>query len=219
MDTRSFIACHECDLLYRDTPVALGSRACCRRCGALLYRRIPDSLDRTLACLLGAALLMIVANAFPIVGLEAQGNRTSTTLFGSVRVLYDDGMTSVAALVFATTILMPALDIGAMLYMLLPLKLGWVPNGLPVMYRLVQTVRPWGMVEVFMLGTLVSLAKLGHLAHVAPGVALWSFGMLMVLVAAAAASFDAHELWARAEAIERDPQRFAATATSAEAAT
>jgi len=121
--------------------------------------------------------------------------------------------------VFATTILMPALDIGAMLYMLLPLKLGWVPEGLPVMYRLVQTVRPWGMVEVFMLGTLVSLAKLGHLAHVVPGVALWSFGMLMVLVAAAAASFDAHELWARAEAIERDPQRFAATATSAEAAT
>jgi len=219
MDTRSLIACHECDLLCRDTPVAPGSKACCRRCGALLYRRIPDSLDRTLACLLGAALLMIVANAFPIVGLEAQGNRTSTTLFGSVRTLYDDGMTSVAALVFATTILMPALDIGAMLYMLLPLKLGWVPNGLPVMYRLVQTVRPWGMVEVFMLGTLVSLAKLGHLAHVVPGVALWSFGMLMVLVAAAAASFDAHELWARAEAIERDPQRFAATATSAEAAT
>jgi len=218
MDTRSLIACHECDLLCRDTPVAPGSKACCRRCGALLYRRIPDSLDRTLACLLGAAVLMIVANAFPIVGLEAQGNRTSTTLFGSVRVLYDDGMTSVAALVFATTILMPALDIGAMLYMLLPFKLGWVPKGLPVMFRLVQTVRPWGMVEVFMLGTLVSLAKLGHLAHVVPGVALWSFGLLMVLAAGAAASFDPHELWARADAIARQPQSFETGAVAAEAA-
>ena len=219
MDIRSLIACHECDLLCRDTPVAPGSKACCRRCGAVLYRRIPDSLDRTLACLLGAALLMIVANAFPIVGLEAQGNRTSTTLFGSVRTLYDDDMTSVAALVFVTTILMPALEVGAMLYMLLPLKLGWLPKGLPAMFRLVQTVRPWGMVEVFMLGTLVSLAKLGHLAHVVPGVALWSFGLLMVLVAAAAASFDPHDLWARAEAITSQQHSFDTGAVAAEAAT
>ena len=218
MNIHSLMACHECDLLCRDTPVPPGGRACCRRCGALLYRRIPDSLDRTLACLLGAALLMIVANTFPIVGLEAQGNRTSTTLFGSVRTLYDDGMTSVAVLVFATTILMPALDIGAMLYMLLPVKLGWVPKGLPVMFRLVQMVRPWGMVEVFMLGTLVSLAKLGHLAHVVPGVALWSFGLLMVLAAAAAAAFDPHELWARADAIARQPQSFETGAVAAEAA-
>ncbi len=218
MDTRSLIACHECDLLCRDTPVAPGSKACCRRCGAVLYRRIPDSLDRTVACLLGAAMLMIVANAFPIVGLEAQGNRTSTTLFGSVRTLYDDGMTSVAALVFVTTILMPALEVGAMLYMLLPLKLGWLPKGLAAVFRLVQTVRPWGMVEVFMLGTLVSLAKLTHLAHVVPGVALWSFGLLMVLVAAAAASFDPHELWARADAIASQQDSFDTGAVAAEAA-
>src|SRR2546425_3584770 len=215
----SLIACHECDLLQREIVLPPGGTACCSRCGAVLYRNKPDSLDRTLAYTVGAAVLFILANVFPVVGLEAQGNRTSTTLFGTVRTLHDQGMTSVAVLVFVTTILMPMLDIGAMLYMLLPIRLGVVPKGLPAMFRLVQTVRPWGMVEVFMLGTLVSLAKLGHLAHVVPGVALWSFGMLMVLVAAAAASFDAHELWARAEAIERDPQRFAATATSAEAAT
>ena len=218
MDIRSLIACHECDLLCRDTPVAPGSKACCRRCGAVLYRRIPDSLDRTLACLLGAAMLMIVANAFPIVGLEAQGNRTTTTLFGSVRTLYDQDMRSVAALVFVTTILMPALDVGAMLYMLLPLRLGWVPKGLPAMFRLIHTVRPWGMVEVFMLGTLVSLAKLTHLAHVVPGVALWSFGLLMVLVAAAAASFDPHELWVRAEAIASQQDSVDTGAGAAEAA-
>ncbi|MGH7186685.1 MAG: paraquat-inducible protein A, partial [Pseudomonadota bacterium] len=71
------------------------------------------------------------------------------------------------------------------------------------MFRLVQTVRPWGMVEVFMLGTLVSLAKLMHIAHVVPGVAIWSFGALMFLLAAAAASFDPHDLWARVDALER----------------
>jgi len=217
MDAHSLIACHECDLLQRRITLPPGGAACCIRCGAALYRNKPDSLDRTLALTLTAAILLIVANLFPVVGLEAQGNRTSTTLFGTVRTLYDDEMRSVAALVFVTTILMPLLDVGAMLYMLLPLKLGWVPKGLPAMFRLVQTVRPWGMVEVFMLGTLVSLAKLAHIAHVQPGIALWSFGVLMFMVAAAAASFDADDLWARVAATGRRP-RFAAAAERAEEA-
>ena len=212
------IACHECDLLQREIILPPGGVACCRRCGAALYRNKPDSLDRTLALTLTAAVLLIVANLFPVVGLEAQGNRTSTTLFGTVRTLYDDEMRSVAALVFVTTILMPLLDVGAMLYMLLPLRLGWVPKGLPAMFRLVQTVRPWGMVEVFMLGTLVSLAKLGHIAHVLPGIALWSFGALMFLVAAAAASFDADDLWARVEAAAHQRQSVDAVTAVTEAA-
>ena len=202
----SLIACHECDLLNRETVIPPGGKACCRRCGALLYRRTRNSLDRTLAFTLGAAVLMVVANLFPIVELDAQGHRTSTTLFGSVRTLYDDEMRSVATLVFATTILMPALETGAMIYMLLPLKLGWVPKRLPAMFRLVKTVRPW------------SMAKLEHLAHVVPGVALWSFGALMVLMAAAAASFDAHELWARVEATGRRAPRFSMAASNGEAA-
>lgn len=202
MSASSLIACHECDLLQREVPLPTGRAARCRRCGAVLYRNTPDSLNRTLAYTLAAALLFAVANAFPIVGLDAQGNRTATTLFGTVRTLYDDGMTSVAALVFATTILMPALELAAMLYMLLPLKLGRVPHGLPAMFRLVQAVRPWGMVEVFMLGTLVSLAKLAHLAKVVPGIALWSFAVLMVLLAAVSAAFDPRALWVRVATAE-----------------
>jgi len=173
----------------------------------------------TLAYTLGAAVLFVIANLCPIVGLEASGNRTSTTLIGTVRTLHETDMTSVAALVFVTTILMPMLDIGAMLYMLLPLKFGWVPRGLPATFRLIQTVRPWGMVEVFMLGTLVSLAKLSHLAHVVPGIGLWSFGALMFLVAAAAATFDPRELWARADAAARQRPGFEAGTAAREATT
>ena len=149
------IACHECDLLQREIVLPPGGTATCRRCGGTLYRNKADGLDRSLAFTMGAAILFIIANLHPIVGLEASGNRTSTTLFGTVRVLHEGNMTSVAVLVFVTTILMPALEIGAMLYLLLPLKLGWVPESAPTMFRLIKTVRPWGMVEVFMLGTLV----------------------------------------------------------------
>jgi len=199
----SLIACHECDLLQREITLPPGGTACCPRCGGVLYRSVPEGFDRTLAYMLAAAALFVVANAFPIVALEAQGTRISTTLFGTVRTLHDQDMTSVAVLVFVTTFLMPALQMGAMLYMLLPIKLGLVPRRLPAMFRLVQTVRPWGMVEVFMLGTLVSLAKLAHIARVVPGVAIWSFGALMILLAAAAATFDPHDLWARVDALRR----------------
>src|SRR5881392_1629408 len=103
--------------------------------GAVPYRRKANGLDRTLAYSLGAAVLFLIANAFPIVGLEAAGHHSSTTLFGAVRQLYDDDMTSVAGLVFTTTILMPGLEIAALLYLLLPLKLGRVPHGLPPVFR------------------------------------------------------------------------------------
>jgi len=204
----SLIACHECDLLNQETVIPLGGIACCRRCGGVLYRNKPQSLDHTLAFMLGAAVLFVLANLTPLVGLETQGHRTSTTLFGTVRALHNQDMTSVAGLVFVTTILMPTLEIGAMLYILLPLRLGWLPKGLPAMFRLVQTVRPWVMVEVLMLGILVSLARLSHMATVLPGIALWSLGALMVLLAAAAASFEPRDLWT---------QTAAATAVTAEA--
>jgi len=203
MHALSLHACHACDLLQREVPLALGGTARCPRCGAVLYRRKANGLDRTLAYSMGAAVLFVIANCFPIVGLEAAGHHSSTTLFGTVRQLYDGNMTSVAALVFTTTILMPALEIAALLYLLLPLKLGRVPSGLPAVFRLVQAVRPWGMVEVFMLGTLVALTKLAHLASVVPGIALFSFGALMFLIAAAAASFDTHALWERVDEVRR----------------
>jgi paraquat-inducible protein A len=199
MHASGLLACHECDLLQRPVILPPGGVARCVRCRGVLYRSKPGGLDRTLAYSLGAAVLFIVGNAFPIVGLEAAGHHSSTTLFGTVRTLYDQDMTSVAGLVFVTTILMPALGIGTFLYMLLPLKLGRVPHGLPAVFRVMHAVRPWGMVEVFLLGTLVALTKLAALASVVPGIALWSFAVLMILIAAAAASFDTHEFWDRVE--------------------
>lgn len=203
MPSPALIACHECDLLQREVPLPPHGAARCGRCGAVLYRNVPDSVERTLACTLAAAILFVVANAFPIVGLDAQGHHTSTTLFGAVRTLHEQEMTSVAVLVFVTTVLMPALQLGAMLYMLLPLQFGVVPQGVPAMFRVVEAVRPWGMVEVFLLGTLVSLAKLAHIASLVPDVALWSFAALMVLLAATASSFDERSFWQRVNAEER----------------
>jgi len=169
----------------------------CRRCGAVLYRRRRHGLDATLALTLAAAVLFGLANAFPLVGLDLQGQTRDTSLWGAVSTLWDQDMALLAALVFATTLALPAFDLAAMLWLLLPLAVGRRPIAGAQVLRGLLAIRPWGMVEVFLLGVLVALVKLAHLATVVPGVALWSFGALILLMAAAAASFDADLAWAR----------------------
>lgn len=191
------IACRECDLLQRPTPLADHMVARCSRCAGVLYQPLEEDLDRPLAYTLAATILFVLANAFPIVGLEVQGQTTVATLFGTARALYDDNMRTLAVLVFFTTILVPALQLGAMLYLLAPLRAGRTPRLLPIAVRMLQAIRPWGMTEVFILGLLVSLVKLGAMARVEPGVGLWSFGALLFAIAAAVASFDARVIWAK----------------------
>jgi len=197
------VACHECDLLQREVPLPEGGVARCGRCGAELYRDRPASLDRTLALAAGALLLFAIANSFPILGLALQGQVIHTTLYGAVHRLWDEDMKSVATLVFATTIAVPAIELSALAYLLLPVRLGRLPPHFTHVFRVLQAVRPWGMVEVFMLGVLVSLVKLAHLAGVVPGIALWSFAALMLLMAALTAVFDPRALWKAAGALAR----------------
>ena len=188
-------ACHECDLLQREPPLPSGGIASCPRCHAVLFRHTPDMVNRGLAYTLGAVILFIVANAYPIVGLEVQGTLNQTSLYGAVETIWDNDMVGVAILVFVTTILIPALELSLMAYILLPLRLGWLPGGLPTILRTLHAMRPWSMTQVFILGVLVSLVKLAHLAHVVPGLALWSFGGLILLLTAAVCTFNPHELW------------------------
>lgn len=188
------IACHECDLLQRQVALPRGGMARCPRCGAELYRDRPDSLNRALAFALAALVLFATANAFPIVGLNVSGDVVQTTLIGGVRVLYRDGMWSLAGLVLVTTILMPLLEILAILYLLVPLRLNGTPRRPEAAFRGLHLARTWGMTEVLILGILVALVKLVHLASVVPGVALWAFGATMVALAATAAAFDQAEV-------------------------
>ena len=194
------IACQECDLLQQETRLQGGAAAHCHRCGTELYRQHADSLDRSLACALAAGVFIVVANAFPIVRLQIQTEQTQSTLFGAVHALAAQGMWFVAGLVFVTTILVPAAQIAAISYLLLPLRLGKAPRGLEFAFRLLQSTRPWGMIDVLMLGVLVSLVKLSHMASVVPGIALWSLTGLMFLLAAATAAFDPRAFWISVEA-------------------
>lgn len=195
MPAAPFIACSECDLLHREAPFTVAGTARCQRCQAVLFRRGHAGLDRTLAFTLGAALLFLIANLLPLASFDLQGQEQQTTLFGAIQALYEQDMAAVAILVFMTTIVAPAIELVVMLYLLIPLRFGWSRRDFPQAFRLLAAVRPWVLMDVFILGALVSLIKLGDIATVVSGIALWSIGGLILLLAAIANSFDFRELW------------------------
>ncbi len=189
------IACDECDLIQQAIPLSAGGWALCRRCEGPLYCHTPGGLDRALALTLGAAALFLIANAFPIIEQEVQGNVSSTSLYGAVHRLWKQGMELLAVLVATTAILLPAFELGLILYVLIPLRFEHVPVAMARSLRWLHAVRPWSMMEIFLLGVLVALVKLEHIADVVIGVALWSFGGMVVLLIGANRALNLRELW------------------------
>lgn len=191
------IACHDCDLLNREVPVPAGGALRCARCGAVLYRHKRDSLDRTLALAIAASVLFVVANVFPFLAFDMQGLVTHTTLITGVDQLWDQGWWELSILVFLTAIGAPALQIGLLLYVLVPLRLGRVPWDLARVFRLLRHLQPWSMMEIFLIGVLVSFVKLADMADLVPGLAIWSFGLLILVMAGATATLDPRLVWDR----------------------
>jgi paraquat-inducible protein A len=167
------------------------------RCDALLYYQKKDRLDRTLALTIAGLVLFIVANTFPFLAMKSGSIVRETTLITGVKGLYAQGMQSLALLVFLTSILVPFVHIAGMLYVLVPLKLNRVPRNLALVYRFIRSLQPWGMMEVFMLGILVSYVKLAKMAKIIPGLAIYSFVVLIFVLAGAAASLDPRIVWDR----------------------
>jgi paraquat-inducible protein A len=201
MNRAQLLACPECDLLQSDPAVShlqkVARRVLCARCGATLYQRQAHGVDFTLALTVTALALFGMGLSFPIVSLELQGERTDATLMGAVYTLSAHGRPILAGLVFFTVFAMPLARLAALGWLLIPLRFGRRAPAAGTALRLARFGRQWGMVDVFFLGVLVALVKLGHLANVHTGVALWSFAGLMVVMAAIEANFGSRDLWSR----------------------
>jgi len=180
-----FIACDECDLLESVPPMREQSRARCRRCGAIIYQRHPRSIERSLALSMTGLILFAVANAYPFLGFKLEGILVNTTLIGGIELLYQNEKFAIAAVVAITAVVAPVLQLCAGVYVFLPLYLNRRPRYLSHVFRWLQRIQPWAMIEVFMLGILVSIVKLAQMAVIIPGVALWAFALLIVVLAAA----------------------------------
>ncbi len=188
------VVCPGCDAVYARAELQPREVAHCARCGTEIGRHPGAQESRILPLTVTSLIMFAIANLFPIVEIELQGLRSQTTLAGAVVVLGAEGMSVVALLVLATTILFPLLQLCILVYLLIPLRREHRPLGFAILVRLMQSLRPWGMIEVFLLGVLVAVVKLSSMATVVPGPALWAFVALTVTLTAVL-SFNPGAFW------------------------
>lgn len=177
------LLCPECDLLARRIDLRSDQVSKCPRCDAELDRGTYATHEAALAIAVAAAELWILMNVFPLVALTLAGTRRETTLSGAAVALATHGMPAVAALVVFTAIAAPGVEIALALYVLGRLESLRRSGALGRLIRWFRRLRRWSMVDVFMLGSLVSIVKLSRLADLVVGPALWACAALLPVLA------------------------------------
>lgn len=195
MPEANVIACQECGQLHRYRPVTLGKVANCRRCDAVLYRNRPDMWDSVLALILAGLLLFVLTNVFPLLGLRAQGAEQELHLLGASLAFWHQGYPVLAGLIVFNIIVFPLFELLTLLLVVLTVRYHWRSRLAIFLFRWMREFKPWGMLEVFMLGVLVAVVKLGDLATLIVGAAFWSFAGLILTMAAATALLDPFSVW------------------------
>ena len=195
MKAAHLIACHECDLVHQLGEIPFGGSARCARCGAPLHRPKRDSINRTLALTLTGIILYLVANTNPFLGFRIGAQVRETILATGIYQLYQQGMPAIATLVLFTVVIIPAIHLLSMLYILTPLQMNQAPRHLALVFRVYLFLKPWEMMEIFMLGILVSVVKLQKMATIIPGLSLFAFMSLIFVLAAMTVTLDEHLIW------------------------
>ena len=194
--SRGLIGCECCGLVSEVSPSTAGAR--CARCGFALHARKPQSLQRTSAYLLAAVVLYIPANTLPIMATaNVVEGRAKHTIFGGIIELWHTGSWDLALIVFIASIAVPILKIGALALLVFTArrKSRWRQADRASLYRLIETVGHWSMLDVFVVVLLVGMVRFGAFASVEPGAGLLAFGAVVVLTMLASASFDPRLIW------------------------
>jgi paraquat-inducible protein A len=191
---RELAACHTCCKL---SPVAL---ARCPRCGAALHLRLTQSLHRTLALVITAAILYVPANVLPIMTTDQLGRSMDSTIIGGVVFLWHHGSYPVASVIFIASVLVPLGKLLVLVALCWSVAQGHAARARErtVLYRVTEFVGRWSMVDVFVVAILVALIQLGGLLSIRPGAAALAFCGVVIITMVAAESFDPRLIWDRA---------------------
>jgi len=194
------VACHACGQLHRHAEGELR----CTRCSARMHSRKPDSLARTWALLLAAMILYIPANLLPIMRTGSLFSNESNTILSGIIELWQKGSWDLAVIVFVASILVPLLKFAALLVLLVSVqrKPGWRTPGRAHLFRMVEGIGYWSMLDVFVVTLLVALVHF-QLTRVDPGPGVVYFGLVVVLTMLASMSFDPRLIWDRAQRAAR----------------
>jgi paraquat-inducible protein A len=199
--TTALLSCHACDQVVRARALRHHARLKCPRCGAALHRRKPNSLTRTCALVLTACILYIPANVLPVMTVISFGKGEPDTILSGVKVLIAAGMWPVALLVFFASITVPVLKLTGLSYLLISIhrRSPWRPRDRTLLYRIIESVGRWSMVDIFMISILVALVNLDAIATIEPGPGAIAFAAVVIITMVASMSFDPRLIWDRQE--------------------
>ncbi len=188
--------CHLCYQVNR-WPTRTAGTPYCSRCHAPLYLRAPQSLARTWALVITSAILLIPANVYPVMTVIYFGSGQPDTIMSGVIHLMEAGMYPIALLVFAASIAVPVMKLLGIAWLLLvvQLRLQLSPFQCTVMYRYIELIGRWSMLDLFMISILVTLVDLGKIATVTAGTGSTAFAAVVVFTMLAAMSFDPRLIW------------------------
>jgi len=202
--TNILFVCHECDALQKVPAVEPGHDANCVRCKSRLFRNPRGGIDKPLAFVIASMILFVIANVFPIMTLTIVGVKLSTTITGAAYIFMQQGSPELAAIVWLPSVLIPGLIIAGLFYVLFSIRFQMNWRYTKSVLVLISRLLPWGMMDVFMLGILVSMVKLVGLADVVIGTGFYAFAFLVILYASTIASLETHTLW---ECLKDQPDR------------
>jgi len=189
------LSCHVCGMVSKAAPPE--SIAHCPRCSARLHFRRPNSVSRSWALLVAAYLLYIPANLLPIMETSSLFGSEKDTILSGVIFLWHSGSWDLALVVFIASIMVPLLKLMALTLLLVSVQRRsvWRPVQRARLYRLVELVGRWSMLDIYVVTVLAALVQIGSLATIKAGPAIVPFGAVVVLTMFAAQQFDPRLIW------------------------
>lgn len=189
------VLCRYCDLLQQLPALQDGEAANCQCCGHELDARQRESALRPILYALSALFMLLLTNLFPFVGMDAAGSHRDMNFFDTSAVLLDEDHPWLAVLVWLFIQAIPCFCMLAIIY----LKLGMYIRlpALVQMARLLYMLKPWSMVDIFLMGLIVSFVKLLSHFDISLGMSFWAFCLFCLLHLRTFQVVDRHELWSR----------------------
>lgn len=189
------LVCHACHLLNR--PCGVTHDLICARCGASLHVRKPDSIGRAWVYLIAAGLLYIPANVLPVMETGFLFGSQTDTIMSGVVYLWTSGSWPLAAIVFIASIMVPGSKLVALTFLLVSVqrRSTWRPLERTWLYRMVELVGRWSMVDIYVATILTAIVQFKSLAVIKAGPGAIAFGAVVVLTMFAAKCFDPRLIW------------------------
>ncbi len=195
IDPKGLTACPECDLLVQKMTPKSGVRGLCPRCRCVLFHTKKDSIEQTLTLSLAGLILFVPAMVLPIMTLNAMGIERTSNILQGIMTLFLDDFHLVAILVLLTAVIVPFLKLLLLFYVSISVRF-MVNLGNPALaFRFYKRLDEWGMLEVYMLGILVSITKLTDLAQVSYDVGLFCFVFLLIITLFSSVTLDKQQYW------------------------